>query len=112
MFQIPVIIPGDTVTVLAGERKGDCGKVTSVDRRRRARYEAYGHHVTFPDGSTAVFESKTVRDDIDPHPDGREEKSIPLDLEKVVEAKPAKEKAPAKPTAAKPKEETRHAREA
>ena len=116
MFQESNIVIGDTVTILSGDRKGDLAEVNSIDRQERAHFIRRRYTVRLPDGSPGVYECVT------PKTEKGKEFAKPLDIEKVVEAKPAdgtaqpkapaKEKAPAKPPAAKPKEETRHVREA
>ncbi len=105
---------GDTVTVLSGPSKGDQGGVTAINRQTRSHYIRRHYIVRMSDGSQGEFESveqRPVRGDDKPR-DTAMLAAKALDLEKVVEAKLAKETAPAKPPAAKPKEETRPAREA
>lgn len=88
---------GDTVTTPSG----DNGVVTSIDKQLRTHFIRRCYNVRLDNGSLELFEEIISRDD------RGKDLARTLDL-----AKPAEEKAPAKPPAAKPKEETRHAREA
>lgn len=91
---------GDTVSVLSGDRKGDVGKVTSIDRQVRSHYVELRYRILFPDGGCIVYGSVTARDSKgdDKLREGATKASKPLGIEKVPVAEPAKEKAPAKPT--------------
>lgn len=95
------ITTGDPVLVLSGNRKGDVGKVLAIDRREKAHFIYWCYHVLFPDGAVDDFECCT------PKTEKGKDLAKPLNIEKVIEqkptdgmipeAKPAKEKAPAKP---------------
>lgn len=96
------IVVGDTVTVLGGDRKGDTGEVTSVDRQQRSHYILYRHHVLFPDGSKEFFESIVTRPNRgdDKPREGATKKPKALNIEKVG---PPKEKEPAAKAGPAPK---------